>query len=95
MSSTPLQATVGAIVEGGAADLDGRLIVGDEITHVNGVCVIDASHREVISLMGEAAAQGEVVLGVRRKMASPGERAMCTCVCWGVCTSVTVVCVCV
>ena len=53
---------------GGAADLDGRVQVGDEITHINGHSVVNASHREVISLMGEAAAQGEVVLGIRRKM---------------------------
>ena len=76
-------------MEGGAADLDGRLIVGDEITHINGMSVMDASHREVISLMGEAAAQGEVVLGIRRKMPLPGEKAvfvgMCTCVCVSKC----------
>ena len=65
------QATIGAIVSGGAADLDGRLIVGDEITHINGRSVLDASHRDVITLMGEAAAQGEVVLRIQRKMPSP------------------------
>ena len=87
------QATVGAIVEGGAADLDGRLIIGDEITHINGVSVMDASHRDVISLMGEAAAQGEVVLGIQRKMPMPG---VCVCVCVCVCACVRVcVCVCV
>ena len=53
---------------GGAADLDGKLQVGDEITHINGHSVVNASHRDVISLMGGAAAQGEVVLGIRRKM---------------------------
>ena len=52
------QANIGAIVSGGAADLDGRLIVGDEITHINGRSVLDASHRDVITLMGEATAQG-------------------------------------
>ena len=80
-------------MEGGAADLDGRLIVGDEITHINGNSVMDASHREVISLMGEAAAQGEVVLGIRRKMPLPGEReSLCVevhvCVCVCVCLNV-------
>ena len=63
-----LQATIGAIVAGGAADLDGRLLVGDEITHINGTPVMDAAHRDVITLMGEAAAQGEVVLRIQRKM---------------------------
>jgi len=84
------QATVGAIVEGGAADLDGRLIIGDEITHINGVSVMDASHRDVISLMGEAAAQGEVVLSVKRKMPVPG---LCVVCC--VCVHAVCVCVCV
>lgn len=55
-------------MSGGAADLDGRLQVGDEITHISGRSVMDASHREVIRLMGEAAAQGEVTLTIRRKM---------------------------
>ncbi len=53
---------------GGAADLDGRLQIGDEISHINGNSVINASHREVIGLMGDAAALGDVVLGIRRKM---------------------------
>lgn len=66
-----VQATIGAIVAGGAADLDGRLQIGDEITHINGYSVVNASHRDVISLMGEAAAQGEVVLGIRRKTPVP------------------------
>ena len=48
--------------------MDGRLQVGDEITHINGRNVMDATHREVIELMGEAAALGEVRLGVRRKV---------------------------
>lgn len=65
------QATVGAIVSGGAADVDGRLLIGDEITHINHHSVMDASHRDVISLMGQAAALGEVVLGIRRKMPFP------------------------
>ena len=58
---------------GGAADVDGRLQVGDEITHINSYSVMDAPHRNVISAMGEAAAQGEVVLKIRRKMPMPGQ----------------------
>lgn len=54
-------------MSGGAADLDGRLLVGDEITHINHHSVVDASHRDVISLMGQAAALGEVILGIQRK----------------------------
>ena len=74
---------MGAIVAGGAADLDGRLQIGDEITHINGRSVLDASHRDVISLMGTASAQGEVVLSIRRKMPMPGVSLSCVCVCVG------------
>ena len=42
-------------------------MVGDEITHINHNSVMDASHRDVISLMGQAAALGEVVLRIQRK----------------------------
>lgn len=52
--------------------MDGRLQVGDEITHINGHSVVDAPHQNVISAMGEAAAQGEVVLRIRTKMPVPG-----------------------
>ena len=73
--------------------MDGRLIVGDEIIRINGVSVMDASHRDVISLMGDAAAQGEVTLGIRRKSPVPG---MCLCVCVCVCVCVCMcVCMCV
>ncbi len=51
--------------------MDGRLQVGDEIIAINQRSVMDASHREVISFMGEAAAQGEVVLQIQRKMPMP------------------------
>ena len=67
---------MGAIVPGGAADVDGRLQVGDEISHINGLSVIDAPHQMVISSMGEAAAQGEVVIKIRRKMPVPGQDVM-------------------
>ena len=53
---------------GGAAHLDGRLQVGDEITYINGLNVMNATHREVIELMGEAGARGEVALNIRRKL---------------------------
>lgn len=34
---------------------------------------MDAPHQNVISAMGEAAAQGEVVLKIQRKMPIPGK----------------------
>ena len=73
--------------------MDGRLIVGDEIIRINGVSVMDASHRDVISLMGDAAAQGEVTLGIRRKIPVPG--VLCVCVCVRVCVWYVHVCLCV
>ena len=60
--------------------MDGRLQVGDEITHINGHSVVDAPHQNVIGAMGEAAAQGEVVLKIRRKMPIPGAYNMFLCV---------------
>jgi len=66
------QATIGAIVPGGAADLDGRLQVGDEITHINGQPVIDATHHEVIGLMSQAGTIGSVSLRIQRKMPLTG-----------------------
>ena len=52
--------------------MDGRLQVGDEISHINGLSVVDAPHQNVITAMGEAAAQGEVVIKISRKMPIPG-----------------------
>jgi C-terminal processing protease CtpA/Prc len=65
------QPTIGGIVDGGAADLDGRLMVGDEITHVNGVSVVDSPHKDVIDLIGRAGKTGRVELQIRRKMPWP------------------------
>ncbi|XP_035677581.1 membrane-associated guanylate kinase, WW and PDZ domain-containing protein 1-like isoform X4 [Branchiostoma floridae] len=60
--------SIGAIVPGGAADLDGRLLSGDELLYVDGVAVQNASHHKVVSLMGQAALAGKVSLGVRRRL---------------------------
>ena len=49
------------------------LQVGDEITHINGYSVVDASHREVVQLMREASVIGEVILSIRRNPAGPRE----------------------
>ena len=60
------QVHIGGITPGGAADLDGRLCIGDEIAFVDGVNVQKASHQHVIALMQKAGAQGFVSLIVRR-----------------------------
>ncbi len=58
-------------MKNGAADRDGRLRKGDVILAVDGVNVIDATHRRVISLMGNAGKDGKVTLRVRRTHGIP------------------------
>jgi len=62
--------SVGHVVPGGAADADGHMNLGDEITYVNGLCVIGASHRKVVQLMTDAAHTGHVTMRIRRKAQS-------------------------
>ena len=64
--------SVGHIVPGGAAEIDGRLRTGDEIMYVEGVSVVGSSHHKVVQLMGQAALAGRVSLGVRRKLGTTG-----------------------
>lgn len=61
------QVSIGHIVPGGAADLDGRLFSGDEIVAVDGQSVMGASHHVVVGMMGHAAQRGQVALTVRRR----------------------------
>lgn len=56
---------MGHIVPDGSADLDGRIMTGDEIVSVDGQSTINTSHDYVINLMGQAARCGRVTLGVR------------------------------
>ena len=68
------QVSVGHIVPGGSADLDGRLRKNDEIIHVDGQSVISSSHHRVVQLMTNAALNGRVTLGIRRRLnAFPGQ----------------------
>ncbi|OQV21245.1 Membrane-associated guanylate kinase, WW and PDZ domain-containing protein 2 [Hypsibius exemplaris] len=62
------QVSVGFIVPGGAAERDGRLEVGDEILNIDGMSVIGSEHRQVIQMMQRSSSNGNVVLGVRRKI---------------------------
>ncbi|XP_029212793.2 membrane-associated guanylate kinase, WW and PDZ domain-containing protein 1-like [Acropora millepora] len=66
------QVSIGTIVRGGPADLSGQLQRGDEIHKVDGINVVGATHRRVISLMGNAGVTGEVVLGIHRDPAKTG-----------------------
>ena len=54
-------------MENGAAEKDGRIKQGDVILAVDGVNVVDASHKRVISLIGQSGLNGKVALRIRRK----------------------------
>jgi C-terminal processing protease CtpA/Prc len=57
--------SVGHIVPGGSADLDRRIMTGDEIISIDGQSTLNTSHDYVINLMGQAARSGRVTLGIR------------------------------
>ena len=63
--------SIGHIVPGGAADLDGRLFSGDEIIAVDNVSVVNSSHHQVVGLMGQAAQNGRVTLTIQRRIYQP------------------------
>ena len=67
-----VKVSIGHIVPGGAADLDGRLFSGDEIVAVDGLAVINTSHHQVVGFMGQAAQNGRVTITVRRRVYQPG-----------------------
>ncbi|KAK0168402.1 hypothetical protein PV327_002205 [Microctonus hyperodae] len=62
------QVSVGHIVPGGVADLDNRLNTGDLIMSVDGESVMNSSHHHVVQLMIAAAQNGQVTLGIRRRI---------------------------
>uniref|UniRef100_H2XS58 Uncharacterized protein n=1 Tax=Ciona intestinalis TaxID=7719 RepID=H2XS58_CIOIN len=60
--------TIGQIVKSGAADKEGTLRTGDELLTVDGKKVTRIGHNQVIALMGNAARNAVVQLGIRRKI---------------------------
>ncbi|XP_022651870.1 uncharacterized protein LOC111246474 isoform X2 [Varroa destructor] len=64
------QVTIGHIVPGGAADVDGSIQTGDEILSVDGHSVANASHHHVVQLIGAASISGQVTLGLRRRISN-------------------------
>nr|XP_055068689.1 membrane-associated guanylate kinase, WW and PDZ domain-containing protein 3 isoform X3 [Misgurnus anguillicaudatus] len=59
---------IGAIIPQGAAEMEGRLRAGDELIGIDGITVKGKSHKQVLDLMTNAARNGQVLLGVRRKV---------------------------
>ena len=68
------QVSIGHIVPGGAADMDGRLFSGDEIVAVDNQSVMGASHHVVVGMMGGAAQRGQVQITIRRRQFQEGYR---------------------
>ncbi|KAK3750152.1 hypothetical protein QZH41_004562 [Actinostola sp. cb2023] len=60
------QASIGTVVPGSPAEIDGNLQRDDIIVHVDSKNVIGSSHHHVISLIHAAAAKGWVTLGIQR-----------------------------
>ena len=57
---------MGRIIPGGPAHQDGRLQIGDEITHVNGQSLYGATHQDVISLISNSSINRSIMLRVIR-----------------------------
>ena len=57
---------MGRIIPGGAAHQDGRLQVGDEITHVNNQSLYGATHQDVISLISNSSINRTILLRIVR-----------------------------
>ena len=65
---------ISEVVKGGAADLDGRLVQGDQIISVNGSDLRNASQEEAAPVLKNA--QGRITMVVRRlKVGNRGSRA--------------------
>lgn len=60
-------ATIGDIIQGGAAALTGQMQRGDRLLAVDGHAVNGLSHSDVIHLMSKAARVGHVTLALRRE----------------------------
>jgi hypothetical protein len=62
------QVSVGYIVNGGSAHVDGRLRSRDELIMIDNECVLGATHRRVVQLMTIAGLNRRVKLMIRRKL---------------------------
>ena len=62
-----IQVSIETIVPNAAAHKDGRLRENDIILAVDGINVVDASHKRVISLIKNAGLNKQVTLRIRRK----------------------------
>ncbi|KAK0398713.1 hypothetical protein QR680_002721 [Steinernema hermaphroditum] len=63
---TALPLSVGKIIPGGAAEIDARMLEGDELIEIDGVNVDGGSHEYAVSLIKKAATVGRVKIVLRR-----------------------------
>ncbi|TMS38319.1 hypothetical protein L596_005073 [Steinernema carpocapsae] len=63
---TGLPLSVGKIIAGGSAEVDGRMLEGDELTEIDGVNVDGSTHEHAVSLIKKAATVGRVKIILRR-----------------------------
>uniref|UniRef100_A0A1I7ZL90 Membrane-associated guanylate kinase, WW and PDZ domain-containing protein 1-like n=1 Tax=Steinernema glaseri TaxID=37863 RepID=A0A1I7ZL90_9BILA len=63
---TGLPLSVGKIIPGGSAEVDGRMLEGDELIEIDGVNVDGGCHEFAVSLIKKAAAVGRVKIVLRR-----------------------------
>ena len=61
-----------SIVQGGAADRDGQLRVGDVLVRINGISVLSYSHKKVVELFQSIPLDSDVQIEVRRGYPLPG-----------------------
>lgn len=60
------QASIGTVVPGSPADVEGHLQRDDIIVHVDNQSVIGSSHHDVIALIQKASTKGWVTLGIQK-----------------------------
>ncbi len=71
-----------SIVQGGAADLDGRLHVGDRLLHVNHNSVQDESLEFTVKLLTSIPLESSAIIGVNHPLPSMSEAGGGANSCW-------------
>nr|CAD2208628.1 unnamed protein product [Meloidogyne enterolobii] len=62
---------IGSVIPGGAADLDGRMRVGDQIIEIDGETTLAMQHKQAVELIRQASTVGAVKLTLLRHRSPP------------------------
>lgn len=62
---------IGSVITGGAADLDGRMRVGDQIIEIDGETTMAMQHKQAVELIRQASTVGAVKLTLLRHRSPP------------------------